>query len=236
MSYIYLQDRLPINYALALCIPLGLIVFNLLYYLLWIGTYLINRIIDVGKVKFNIIFSLTTLNLFGYISIPSKEYLDVYAFCLAFLILLSCYTSTMIALKMVLTNILLHTTSFTHKNLWKVALTVLCEFIMELTMFCYIGSRHFPDAYNTTITIFDAFTFVVITFGTTGYGDIVPHLCLQQICFYSRHRNEHCLHQYHVKQLSLCLFAVKKINHCKKTPVWFCLYQTKTFIFFLLTY
>lgn len=181
MSFIYLQDRLSYAYALMLFIPLALIVFNLLYYLLWVCSYLINRLVDVGSTKFNLIFSLNTIELILiYSSIPAKDSLDTSSFVLALINLLTCYLSTMIALNMVLTETLRHTTSFTHKNLWKVALTVLGQFIMELTMFCYIGARHFPDAYSVSISIFDAFYFVVITFGTTGYGDIVP------TCVYSK--------------------------------------------------
>ena len=48
------------------------------------------------------------------------------------------------------------------------------EFVVELTFFCYLGSLYFPDAYSTQVNLFDLFYYTVITFGTVGYGDIIP--------------------------------------------------------------
>ena len=54
-------------------------------------------------------------------------------------------------------------------------------FLSTLTLFCYIGSIYYVDAYSiNNPNIFDLFYYVVITFGTIGYGDIYP------ICYYTK--------------------------------------------------
>ena len=64
---------------------------------------------------------------------------------------------------------------FNHHNLWKVALLIIFTFLSILTLCCYIGNIYYPNAYSVdTLTIFDLFYYVVITFGTIGYGDISP--------------------------------------------------------------
>ena len=180
-SFILFNVTLPAPRSLVFALPSAILIFYLLYELLWLCTFLLHYLIDVGNAKFNLIFSLNTIQLLLiYFSLPKDGQISGFTFILAFINLALCYLLTASALKMVLNNILRHMPAFTHHNLWKVALTLLVEFFCELTMLCYIGSCYFPAAYNIPVSLFDTFYFVVITFGTIGYGDITP------TCVYTR--------------------------------------------------
>ena len=97
------------------------------------------------------------------------------AFYLSFINLILCYLLLANTLKFILQNILAYTNIFNHSNLWKVALLIIFYFLSTLTLFCYIGSIYYVNAYSiNNPNIFDLFYYVVITFGTIGYGDIYP--------------------------------------------------------------
>ena len=180
-SFLFLSKLFSIQFALIGFIPLTFIILYTFYYGLWFGSILICTIINVGNAKFNIIFSLVMMVLIlTWLGSPTDNF-SVLSFSLAFFNLFLCYLFTATALKIILSDILSATFTFNHQNLWKVALMVIAEFLITLTLFCYIGYLYFPQSYSQNpLTLFDFFYYVVITFGTIGYGDIAP------TCFYSK--------------------------------------------------
>lgn len=178
LTFLYLEFNFSMRNALLWFLPLALAVILTIYYVIWVTSFVMTRIIDVGNVKFNVIFSLTSFELlvvFVFFLMNEEVPLIFSSFLLCFCVILICYLLTCAAMKTVLRETAqLKTTCFTYRNLWKVALTLFLEFIVELAFFCYLGSIYFPNAYSVPVTLFDLFYYVVITFGTVGYGDIIP--------------------------------------------------------------
>ena len=142
------------------------------------------KIINVGSFSLNFIFALIYINLcLIYFAYPLSSNLLIHniAFYLSFINLILCYLLLANTLKFILQNILAYTNIFNHSNLWKVALLIIFYFLSTLTLFCYIGSIYYVNAYSiNNPNIFDLFYYVVITFGTIGYGDIYP------TCYYTK--------------------------------------------------
>lgn len=180
-SFLFLADIFSFPITLLCFIPFTIFIIHIFYYGLWFGSIFICKIINVGHARFNVISSLVAMELIlTYLGLPNDTFWGL-SFCLALFNLALCYLFTAIALKMILSEILSNTFIFTHQNLWKVAIMVISEFLITLTLFCYIGYLYFPNAYtNPPLNLFDFFYYVMITFGTIGYGDIVP------TCFYSK--------------------------------------------------
>ena len=179
--FLYLQDTQSSLIACLAFLPLSLLGMHVLYYLLWLCSYLVYACIDVGNTKFNLMFSVTTLELLLIcLTWPVQGQISAATFGCILINLFFCYVFTAWAMQLVLRETLRQTTTFTHHNLWKVALTLCTEFLVELTFFCYGGACYFEQAYNVPINLLDAFYFVTVSFGTIGYGDIVP------TCSYSK--------------------------------------------------
>lgn len=180
-SFIFLSSMFTNFLVLILFIPFSFILMHIFYYSLWFGSIAICKIINVGNARFNVIFSLTAMELLlTYLGLP-KNNLFTGSFYLALFNLFLCYFFTGVTLKMTLSEILSNTLTFNHQNLWKVAIMIIFDFLATLTLFCYIGYLYYPDAYNhVSLSLFDFFYYVIITFGTIGYGDIIP------TCTYSK--------------------------------------------------
>ena len=151
---------------------------TIFYYLISLLSIILIKIINVGSFSLNFIFALIYINLcLIYFAYPLSSNLLIHniAFYLSFINLILCYLLLANTLKFILQNILAYTNIFNHSNLWKVALLIIFYFLSTLTLFCYIGSIYYVDAYSiNNPNIFDLFYYVVITFGTIGYGDIYP--------------------------------------------------------------
>ncbi|RGO01079.1 hypothetical protein DXB32_08690 [Megamonas rupellensis] len=167
-----------------LVIPLSLFIIYIFYYLISLLSIILIKIINVGSFSLNFIFALIYINLcLIYFAYPLSSNLLIHniAFYLSFINLILCYLLLANTLKFILQNILAYTNIFNHSNLWKVALLIIFYFLSTLTLFCYIGSIYYVDAYSiNNPNIFDLFYYVVITFGTIGYGDIYP------TCYYTK--------------------------------------------------
>ena len=178
LCFLFLQFNFSYKDAIIWFLPMAAVTILMIYYLTWFTSMVMTRLIDVGNTKFNSIFSLTSFELFvvfvGF-QINEGDVIATSTFVLCLVNLILCYSLTCVAMRMVLRETtVMRTTCFTHRNLWKVAITLLMEFVVELTFFCYLGSLYFPDAYSTQVNLFDLFYYTVITFGTVGYGDIYP--------------------------------------------------------------
>ena len=178
LCFLFLQFNFSYKDAIIWFLPMAAVTILMIYYLTWFTSMVMTRLIDVGNTKFNSIFSLTLFELFvvfvGF-QINEGDVIATSTFVLCLVNLILCYSLTCVAMRMVLRETtVMRTTCFTHRNLWKVAITLLMEFVVELTFFCYLGSLYFPDAYSTQVNLFDLFYYTVITFGTVGYGDIIP--------------------------------------------------------------
>ncbi len=178
LCFLFLQFNFSYKDAIIWFLPIAAVTILMIYYLTWFTSMVMTRLIDVGNTKFNSIFSLTSFELFvvfvGF-QINEGDVIATSTFVLCLVNLILCYSLTCVAMRMVLRETtVMRTTCFTHRNLWKVAITLLMEFVVELTFFCYLGSLYFPDAYSTQVNLFDLFYYTVITFGTVGYGDIIP--------------------------------------------------------------
>ena len=72
VTFLYLRQTQSLAWAGALFLPLALLCMHALYYLLWICTYLVHAAVDVGNKKFNLMFSLTTIELLLiYLALPA---------------------------------------------------------------------------------------------------------------------------------------------------------------------
>lgn len=178
LTFLYLRFNFSLSAALIWFFPITFAVVLITYYIAWFSTLIVTRIIDVGDPKFNIIFIVVAFDLlFVFIEylIHTDPVMHYSTFGLILLNLGITYLLTIMAMKMVIDEITIHQTLvFSKHNLWKVALTLLLAFLVELTFLSYLGNCYFDDAYNKTVTLFDLFYYTVVTFGTVGYGDIYP--------------------------------------------------------------
>ena len=182
--FFYLTKNFSLIISTILVIPLSLFIIYIFYYLISLLSIILIKIINVGSFSLNFIFALIYINLcLIYFAYPFSSNFLIHniAFYLSFINLILCYLLLANTLKFILQNILAYTNIFNHSNLWKVALLIIFYFLSTLTLFCYIGSIYYVNAYSiNNPNIFDLFYYVVITFGTIGYGDIYP------TCYYTK--------------------------------------------------
>jgi hypothetical protein len=177
MGLFLLRFNFPIIYAVLGFFPLTIVIFTCLYSFIWLVSILLTRIIDVGNSKFNVIFVLITMELLILtleIVTNPDGWMDTSTFVVGCFNLFCCYVMTCSAMRTVLVETTLHQATFTLRNLWKVALTLMLEFFSELTYAAYLGACYYPDAFNKPVNLFDVFYYIIITFGTVGYGDVYP--------------------------------------------------------------
>ena len=178
LCFLFLYIYFSLWYALFLFLPLTAVILLLFHYIIWFTTIIITLLVDVGNGKFNFLFSITVFELlivFAFFMTNSLAYIHDSTFILTLINLVFCYCLTALSMRMVLKETTRYkTTSFTNYNLWKVALLLFTEFITILAFLCYLGSIYFFNAYSQPVTLFDLFYYIVITFGTVGYGDIIP--------------------------------------------------------------
>lgn len=176
--FFFLTKNFSLILSAILVLPLSLFLIYIFYYIIYFFSTILIKIIDVGAFSLNSIFSLIYINLgLVYITYPfdTTFFIQTIAFILSCINLFICYILLLNTLRFILKNILSYTNIFNHHNLWKVALLIIFTFLSILTLCCYIGNIYYPNAYSVdTLTIFDLFYYVVITFGTIGYGDISP--------------------------------------------------------------
>ncbi len=157
----------------------NLLIHNIAFYLSFINLILCYLLL-ANTLKFILQNILAYTNIFN-LSNLWKVLIHNIAFYLSFINLILCYLLLANTLKFILQNILAYTNIFNLSNLWKVALLIIFYFLSTLTLFCYIGSIYYVNAYSiNNPNIFDLFYYVVITFGTIGYGDIYP------TCYYTK--------------------------------------------------
>lgn len=178
MSFFLLLRHFPFSVALALFLPAALLIALAFYYALWLGCLLLCRAIDVGDARLNALFSLvvivTGLTYCGFFA-TAEQRGNAAAFYLAVFNLSICYFAVASALRFILQGALSAAGAFNHRNLWKVAITVIVHFLWILTLLCQAGYAYDPRTYTAQgLTLFDLFYYVVVTFGTVGYGDIAP--------------------------------------------------------------
>lgn len=173
--FFFLTKNFSLILSAILVLPLSLFLIYIFYYIIYFFSTILIKIIDVGAFSLNSIFYIN-LGLV-YITYPfdTTFFIQTIAFILSCINLFICYILLLNTLRFILKNILSYTNIFNHHNLWKVALLIIFTFLSILTLCCYIGNIYYPNAYSVdTLTIFDLFYYVVITFGTIGYGDISP--------------------------------------------------------------
>lgn len=170
---------IPLWLAVLLFLPLTFFCVFVFYYCLWMLSILFHRLLNVKQRRLNVIFSfcaviLLLLILNFYITNASEK---IFGFSLIISNLFFCYLLIAFSLYHLLQEATRKGTKLSLHNLWKVAFLEIFFFLLILSMLSYAGYLFFSDAYQITgggYSLFDAFYYVVVTFGTVGYGDVVP--------------------------------------------------------------
>lgn len=181
LTFMYLNARhFPIGAGICIFLPLTLFSVIVFYYILWLLSILFRVFLQIEDRRLHIFFSLLSslfLLLLAQFTFCKAADFPMISFALILFDLLFCYLLTAISLGVLFKESFQKKTRLTIRNIWKVTLLILIFFILTLTFLSYAGFLYLPGAYQTadgTFTLLDAFYHIVITFGTVGYGDIVP--------------------------------------------------------------
>lgn len=163
-----------------LFLPLALFSAILAEIFLVIVSFLLKRLLHLERREFNIIYSYVLmqfilLGVYSYFS--SKNFASNGVFALAVANLLFCYLLASVGLYLLLKEASEIDTKLTLKSVWKSAFLQIVLFLFILTFLGWFGYLHNPSSYQTpdgNFSFFAAFYHVAVTFGTVGYGDIIP--------------------------------------------------------------
>lgn len=175
-------QRLPIPVwaACLLVLPFTAVTVVAVELFLFFGSLLLRRWLHIEQKQFNLLYSFSLMQLFLlgiFLCISGQNLVDRRAFLLAVFNLLFCYLLAVIGLYLLLKEASAKDTTLTLRSVWKSALLQIILFLVILTFLSYFGFLHNPDSYQTpdgTFSLGAAFYHVTVTFGTVGYGDIIP--------------------------------------------------------------
>lgn len=166
--------------VILLFLPLALFSAILVEIFLVIVSFLLGRLLHLERKEFNIIYSYVLMQfiLLGvYSCFSSENFVNDGVFVLAVINLLFCYLLAAVGLYLLLKEASEIDTNLTLKSVWKSAFLQIVLFLIILTFLGWFGYLHNPSSYQTpdgNFSFFAAFYHIAVTFGTVGYGDIIP--------------------------------------------------------------
>lgn len=170
----------PIWAVLLLFLPLALISAILVEVFLIIVSFLLKSLLHLERREFNIIYSYLLMQfiLLGiFACFSSENFASNGVFALAVVNLLFCYLLAAVGLYLLLKEASEIDSKLTVKSVWKSAFLQIILFLIILTFLGWFGYLHNPFSYQTpdgSFSFFAAFYYIAVTFGTVGYGDIIP--------------------------------------------------------------
>lgn len=174
------STRLPDWAAIFLFLPLTVLSAVLVEVFLCAVSFLLRKLLRMERVQFNLLYSFVLMQLFfiGIFAVFSGEHLtDDLVFWLSVCNLLFCYFMAAKGLYLLLKEASDPITTLTLRSVWKAAFLQIILFLLVLTFLSYFGFVHNPTSYQTVdgqYSFWTAFYYITVTFGTVGYGDIIP--------------------------------------------------------------
>lgn len=174
------QLLLPLWMVIVLFLPVALLFLILFYIALILLTKLLRKLVNCGNRQATLCLSFCAIQLVLLFVSEYQNFMllqTAIGFWLMVANLLFCYTILVRILLLILEESAKQTTDLTLKNIWKLAFLEILFFLLILTMLSYAAWLNSATSYQTPDGNFGfgaAFYHVVVTFGTVGYGDIVP--------------------------------------------------------------